>query len=217
MDSNFPGEPSGDAEHAPPPAPNAPKMRSLADEPLDVVDRIAADRASEMGDEENWEHYAQIADEIAVHRRGLTLLDRLAASEGIGLGIDVSTAGGSEQWDVAGTLVEVGDGWCRMRVGTRDVVVNVDAIVSVATDRGGLLEPTVASSRRTSWASVFRGFENAGTLVIVRRRLGPPLVGRVVFVGGDHFDLDLAASSAATGSTRRVTIPVDALAILERQ
>ncbi len=203
--------------------PNAPPSRHLAEAPLDSVDRLIADRASQLGDEPIWEHYSQIADEIALSRARWTLTSRLLAYENRVVQIEVMGDRQSETRTLTGTLAEVGDGWCRLTVRARDIVVAIAAIQLVAGPRdrtdAAVTEPP---NRLSSWACELRRVEQAGFVVSVERHGGPALIGRVVLAAKDHLDLALLSNSddarhLDAGDPQIVTIPVSAICVVERR
>lgn len=195
--------------------PNAPRRRALAQEPLEVLDRLVADHASALLDDESAEHFAQVADEIAVTRGSLTLAGRLQAAVGGDVRIDVEMSASAQSWSVSGQLVEVGEKWCHVREGTRNVVINLELVASVAIPESALPESMAPGARTATWASLMRRFESVGTVVTVHLRSSLTRVGRVVLAGQDHFDLSLAQPDSGLVPLDTVTIALHSIAIIE--
>lgn len=200
-----------------PAAPNAPRSRELPQEPLDLVDRLVADQASQLLDDENAEHFAQVADELALRRGSVSFVDRLGTALGCHVCLFIDGPDVLTQQTLRGELVEVGDGWCRIHNNARQALVNLDAIRSVEINGGALPEPGPSKPRLASWASVLREFESTGAVVVVHGRLGAPKTGRVVFAGSDHFDLRVSHTDSRSAGPVLVTIPVRSVWFLDRQ
>lgn len=178
-----------------PKPPNAPPTRRAVGDPLDVVERLVADQASQLSDDETWERYSQVADEVALTHAQWTLIARLDPQ--IGRVVQVAVPGqpiGARR-TLVGTLKDIGDGWGLIVDHPRVVLVNLALADFWSWPRDGVAPeigpPEVGdrSRRLASWSTALRRLQSANGEVRVVVRSGPPLDGRIVLAGKDHFDL----------------------------
>lgn len=183
-----------DVESTPSP-PHAPSPRPLAEEPLAVVDRLLADEASHLGDDQVWEFYAQIGDEVALEQGALTLEGRFTAHLGGELRLDLLASGSSGPLAVEGTVAHVGAGWLMLTSERSEFVINIDSVVSATTSSGDSLSTAVSeSTRKASWTSLLRRCAQSNRWIVVHRRVGSAISGRVVLAARDHFDVAVTSS-----------------------
>lgn len=180
--------------------------------PLDVADRLVHEIGSEIASEELAELEAEVDDRIQAAWGQLSLQDRLAGSQGAQLVIEVRSAS-VEPVRVFGVLSAVGSDWCELTAVSGVVIVNTNSVVSVR----GLLATAIDSSDRThvdrarSIKQVLRSVVRSGRSTTVHTAAGGSIVGRIVRVGQDHFDVVVESRSE---STQVVCLRTDATAYL---
>ncbi len=160
----------------------------LDDLEQDAETRFDAERAGELNDRARAEYAA------------VTLAGRLMASVGRPLVLEVRGAGA-----VSGVLDRVGGDWCLLDAGTREWVVRLAHVATVA----GASErsvPEVAWSpvARLGVGSALRGLADAGARCLVRTAVGASydvVIGRV---GADFVEV-------VTGQDRTLLLPLSAI------
>jgi hypothetical protein len=185
--------PDPDQQSATPP-PHAAPARIRHENPLSAAERLLADSASELTDEQNWDTYAQIDEERQQARGSIALLDRLAANHRRSIQVRVSVAT-QKAFDVRGELLEVGDGWIRLVERGTAHVVRISAIVSISGLAVGVADPGAAANpsraARRSWSSLLREIARESTVIPVRilRCDGVSLSVAIVSIGGDYIEI----------------------------
>ncbi len=209
MDKNDP------FDSAPTPSPpHAPRPRPLAEEPLAVVDRLIADEASALGDEQVWEFYAQLEDEIALEQGSVTLANRLATCLGGEYALELITCGSSAPSIIEGVLAQVGNGWITLITRQCEFVINIDSVASVmATSDGSLPIGVAGAPRNATWASLLRRCAESKRPIVVHYRAGSPLSGRVVLAARDHFDIAVTSSVSQSQTVIRTVAISSVIAI----
>lgn len=198
-----------------PQPPHAPGRRETPEEPLSFVDRLLADEESKLVDEENWELYSQLEAQRTVSDGSLTFEARIRAHLGRSLAIELPTTESGEPFHLSGTVVDVGDGWVLLQSDSREFIVNTGAICSLGSVSGdALLANAEQASGASGWAAVLRRCGRNPGPVVVSRRTGSALVGRIVLAASDHFDI--AVESASPGSlSRQRSIPIANVVTIE--
>lgn len=196
------------------PPPHAAPTRIRHEDPLVAAERLLADSASELTDEQSWDTYAQIDEERQQARSSISLVDRLAANLRRSIQVRVS-APTQKAFDVRGELVEVGDGWIRLGEHGTTHIVSISAIVSVAGLAMGSATANSARAARRGWSSLLREIALESTVIPVKllRCDGASMSVAIVSVGGDYIEIrqELGQSSPANDL---VLVPTTAIVTL---
>jgi hypothetical protein len=194
--------------------PHAPPARMRPEDPLAAAERLLADSASELTDDQNWDTFAEIDDGRQRAQGLLTLLDRLA--QNVDRHIQVRVGGQGELGvDAGGRLVEVGDGWIELADQGVTRLVNVAAIISVVgLSRQMTGRDTV--TRRRSLPSVLRQLAvSSRTMPISLLRCDGRLISaEIVRVASDHVDIRPQGGVDPTKSDFPVTVPTVAIVMV---
>ncbi len=135
------------------------------------------------------ERAAELADRSRAEYAAVTLTSRLMASVGDEVVLAITGLG-----RVAGELQRLGTGWALLHGAGGDWVVSLDAVVSVA-GASTRSVPEVAWSplTRLGLGSALRRLADAGERCVVHLRDGTRHDGRVLRVGADFAELEVAA------------------------
>lgn len=201
--------------------PHAPPSRSLPESPDDVASRLIADVSSEVEDDQVWEHYAQVLDQVRVHLGSATLSGRLAVHRGAVCQVVIDAVnGGNSGLGLRAKIIDCDSNWLQLRQDADEAVgfghwrpnwmVKLGAIESITG-----LSWTVDSSpddpdAASLWLRQLRHVQDRGETVVVHRRRRHPMVGTIEGVAADHVDLrlspdcesDLPAADTSLGSQR---------------
>jgi hypothetical protein len=208
------GAASGRAPDTPP---HAAPVRQRPEDPLVAAERMMADAASELTDEQSWDIYAEIDDERQRAIGSRSLIDRLVAHIGRTFEVRLSTPDRAAL-DVGGTLVEVGQGWIELADAGITRVVNVSAIVCVKGLTADVSQQTSTVPRR-SWPSLLRQLSlrsNASPILLLGKD-GLVVSVFIASVGSDHVDCRPELGTRVYGSQTLTTIPIPAIVMLTQR
>lgn len=179
--------------------PHAAPRRQLPEDPVAVVERLIADQASELTNEQRWDTYNEIDDHLSAQQAKLTLSERLAASRGreIQVWLESEFEGGQAN----GQLLDTGEGWCRLAHRSGSIVINVDAVVQWVNLAAGQVSEQKVTNQ--SWSSIIRSLSSQARPYTIWTRSGRILSGTLQAACHDHLEI-----------TGKIAIPYRQIAVL---
>lgn len=156
--------------------PHAAPRRRLAEDPLEVVERLLADQASELDNDERWQTYGEIDDHLAQQRAQLSLASRLAKAVGRQV-----IAKPLDQPAMEIEIVETNDEWCEAVRGGRKLLLSLQAIAQWSN-----LPATAGDISKRSTAALVRGYTGKHVTLYLKEQT---LHGKLTAAMQDHLDL----------------------------
>ncbi len=190
--------------------PHSAPARHQPESPLIAAERMLADAASELVDDQYWDTYAQIDDERQRFAGSLGLTDRLAGSLGRTITARIGLPSG-ETFDVTGPIEEVGHGWLEIAQDGVTHIVSLERIISiVGLDQA--MPPGEETGVRREWRARLRGLAGASSAVPVTllRVDGVRLAVSIAVVGRDYVDVQVL-SPEGTRIGPAVSVPFEAI------
>lgn len=180
---------------------------------IDVAARTRAERgALSMAD--RWRAAAEAAARAPAPRAPGRGDGSMAAEPGRAGEVAVEVAGLGR---VVGQVVDVGTDHVALLTGQGRVWVLLDAVLAVTGLPAHAAAPPGAAAAGWSLRGVLRGLAEAAAPVVLHRRDGADLVGRVVHVGADHVDVAVGPEGLGrrAAPSRLVSLPLGMVACLE--
>jgi hypothetical protein len=135
------------------------------------------------------ERAAELADRSRAEYGAVTLVSRLMASVGDDVALGVTGVG-----RVLGVLQRLGTGWALVRGVGGDWVVHLDAVASVGgASRRSVPEVAWSPLTRLGLGSALRRLADAGERCLVHLRDGTRHEGRLLRVGADFAEVEVAS------------------------
>ena len=194
----------------------------------DAIDRIEADLALQAAGLAARERDSDVAARTRAERGALSLADRWRAAAAAAQRAEPAPrSGGARSGEVVvevvgrgrvvGRVVDVGTDHVALLTAQGRAWVMLDAVLAVTGLPAHAAAPPGAAAAGWSLRGVLRRLAEGAAPVVLHRRDGADLAGRVVHVGADHLDIAVLPEGPGTRAapSRLVSLPLAAVACLE--